>query len=83
LNAVSIVLLAKVDVSWGESSNEDKKAFAQTLFSEVVFDLDTHRITGFAFKPWAEQFLQIRAVYDDTVLCLEGFRPIRIPSLAA
>lgn len=50
-------MLADMGGSWQDSSNEDKQAFAQTLFSELVFDLDTHRITGFALKGWAEQFL--------------------------
>jgi hypothetical protein len=63
---------------WEESRNEDKQAFAQTLFSEIVFDLDTHQITGFALKPWAEQFLQVRAAHDGTVSCLEGFENGRL-----
>ncbi len=68
-------MLADMGSRWEESSNEDKQAFAQTLFSEIVFDLDTHQITGFALKPWAEQFLQVRAAHDGAVSCLEGFEP--------
>src|SRR5262249_21353241 len=68
-------MLSDMGGNWDGSSSEDKQAFVQTLFSEVVFDLDTHRITGFALKDWAEQFLQVRAVYDDPAACLEGFEP--------
>ncbi|MCC6974571.1 MAG: hypothetical protein IT322_11235, partial [Anaerolineae bacterium] len=70
---LTATLLADMGSQWQEANNEDKQALAQTLFSEVVFDLDTHQITGFALKPWAEQFLQIRAAYDGAVSCLEGF----------
>jgi DNA invertase Pin-like site-specific DNA recombinase len=68
-------MLADMGNRWQESSNEDKQQFAQTLFSEVVFDLDTHQITGFALKPWADQFLQIRAAHDGAAMYLEGFEP--------
>ena len=43
-------MLSDIENSWQESSNEDKQAFAQTMFSEIVFDLDTYRIKGFALK---------------------------------
>ncbi len=43
---------------WNEASNEDKRDFALTIFSEVIFDLDAHRITGFKLKPRVEPFLQ-------------------------
>lgn len=68
-------MLSDMGNSWQESSNEDKRAFAQTMFSEIIFDLDTHRITGFALKGWAEQFLQVRVAHDGAETCLEGFEP--------
>lgn len=68
-------ILADMGSSWEKAISEDKQAFVQTLFSEIVFDLDTHRITGFALKGWAEQFLQARVGYDDPAVCLEGFEP--------
>jgi hypothetical protein len=71
-------MLADMGSSWENSSSEDKQAFVQTLFSEIEFDLDTHRITGFALKGWAEQFLQARAVYDDPAACLEGYQTRRL-----
>lgn len=68
-------MLTDMGSSWENSSSEDKQAFVQTLFSEIVFDLGTHRITGFALKGWAAQFLQARVVYNDPATCLEGFEP--------
>jgi hypothetical protein len=68
-------MLADMGNSWENSNSEDKQAFVQTLFSEIVFDLDTHRVSGFALKGGAEQFLQARALYDDPAVCLEGFEP--------
>jgi hypothetical protein len=36
-----------------------------SLFDEIVVDIDTRRITSFKLKPWAEQFLIVRAsLYD-------------------
>ncbi len=71
-------MLSDMGNSWQESSNEDKQAFAQTMFSEIVFDLDTHRITGFTLKGWAEQFLQVRVAYDGAETCLEGYKSTRL-----
>ncbi|CAG0937613.1 hypothetical protein TFLX_06558 [Thermoflexales bacterium] len=78
--SLSITMLSEMGSKWNEASQEDKQAFAQSLFSEVVFDLDTHRITSFTLKPWVEPFLQ---VHVSSQSCLEGFRPIRIPCRAA
>ncbi len=72
---MAATMLSDMGNSWQESSNEDKQAFAQTMFSEVVLDLDTHRITGFTLKGWAEQFLQVRTEYYGAETCLEGFEP--------
>jgi hypothetical protein len=48
--------------NWESASNEDRHAFAQNLFSELIFDLGTRQIVGFKLKPWAEPFLQVRVV---------------------
>jgi hypothetical protein len=60
---VTATMLAEMGGRWQDASAEDKHAFAHTLFSEVIFDMDTHRITGFALKAWAAQFLQISAAH--------------------
>jgi hypothetical protein len=57
-------MLADMANRWEDSSLEDKQGFARTLFSEIVFDLDTYQITGFTLKGWAEQFLQILALQN-------------------
>ncbi len=69
---LSIHMLGEMGNQWESASTEEKQAFAQSLFSEVVFDLDTHRITGFKLKPWVEPFLQVQV---SSQACLEGFEP--------
>src|SRR5260221_9676974 len=39
---LSIKMFTELGSEWDEASNADKQGFAQSLFSEVVFDLDTH-----------------------------------------
>ncbi len=73
---LSIKMIAEMGNEWDETSSEDKQGFTQSLFSEIIFDLDTHRITGFKLKPWVEPFLQ---VHVSTQACLEGFEPITAP----
>ncbi len=34
---------------------------ARSVFSYIVYDLDTRRITDFRLKPWADRFLVLRA----------------------
>ncbi len=80
---VTATMLAEMGGRWQDASAEDKHAFAHTLFSEVIFDIDTHRITGFALKAWAAQFLQISAAHhaeqNGAVLWLEGFKHNAVP----
>ncbi len=79
---VTANMLADMGTRWPSASNEDKQAFAQTLFSEIVFDLETHQITYFMLKPWAAQFLQIRAAQNGAVMWLKGYKPTRVPCYA-
>src|SRR5258708_21509494 len=69
---LSIKMFTEMGSEWDEASNEDKQEFAQSLFSEVIFDLDTHRITGFKLKPRVEPFLQVQV---SSGMCLDGFEP--------
>jgi DNA invertase Pin-like site-specific DNA recombinase len=69
---MSIKMFVEMASDWDEATNEDKRDFALTIFSEVIFDLDTHRITGFKLKPRVEPFLQ---AYVSSQACLEGFEP--------
>jgi DNA invertase Pin-like site-specific DNA recombinase len=46
---------------WEVSSDEDKQGMARHLFDSIVYDLDTQQIVDFKLKPWADQFLMLRA----------------------
>ena len=51
---------------WDAASDDDRKGMAQNLFTEMIYNLDTRRITGFRFKPWADRFLVPRAsLYEE------------------
>ncbi|WP_119072011.1 recombinase family protein [Aggregatilinea lenta] len=58
--------LDKIVRLWEMSSNEDKQGLTRSLFSSIVYDLDTQRIVDFRLKPWADRFLILRAaLYED------------------
>lgn len=69
---LSIQMLSEIGGKWEQAVNEEKQAFAQSLFSEIIFDLDIHQIVGFKLKPWVEPFLQVQV---SRLACLEGFEP--------
>jgi hypothetical protein len=73
---LSIKMFTEMGTEWDESPNEEKQGFAHSLFSEVVFDLDTHCITSFKLKPRVEPFLQVQVSRG---ACLEGFRNTTAP----
>lgn len=51
---------------WGITEGEDRKLLAHSLFDEILYDLDTHRIVDFKVKAWAEPFVMLRAaLYED------------------
>ncbi len=51
---------------WDITEGEDRKLLANSLFDEIVFDLDDKRIVNFKIKSWAEPFLVLRAaLYED------------------
>jgi DNA invertase Pin-like site-specific DNA recombinase/cell division septum initiation protein DivIVA len=52
--------LSDAQKNWHDASSADRQAFAHNLFEEIIYDLDTRRITAFKLKPWAESFLQLR-----------------------
>lgn len=66
-------MVADVEANWKRANGEVRHGFAHSLFSEIVFDLDSQQITGFKLKPWAEPFLQVRAgILERTALLPEG-----------
>jgi len=46
---------------WEVSDDEDKQGMARHLFEAIVYDLDQQEIVDFRLKPWADQFLVLRA----------------------
>jgi hypothetical protein len=64
--AMCMEALDKIVRLWEISSNEDRQGLARSLFSYIVYDLDTQRIVDFRLKPWADRFLILRAaLYED------------------
>jgi hypothetical protein len=46
---------------WDVVEDEDKQGLARSLFTSIVYDLDTRRIVNFRLKPWADNWLTLRA----------------------
>ncbi|MCZ7554590.1 MAG: recombinase family protein [Anaerolineales bacterium] len=46
---------------WEVGEDEDRQGLVRSLFDEIVYDLDTQRIVDFRLKPWADQFVVLRA----------------------
>jgi len=46
---------------WDGSNEKAKQDVVRALFSSITYDLDTRRIVDFKLKPWADQFLVLRA----------------------
>jgi hypothetical protein len=59
--ALCVQTIEKISRLWEISSDEDKQGMVQMLFEYVEYDLDSHRITDFHLKPWADNFLVLRA----------------------
>jgi hypothetical protein len=75
---------------WEVSTDEDKQEMARHLFEAVVYELDTQQIVDFRLKPWADQFLMLRAAlyaeelhyeedYNDNRLTPTGLEPVSTP----
>ena len=62
LSAESIEQMAR---NWNTALPEDRQSFARTIFSEIIYDLDTRRIVGFKMTAWAEAFLQMRVTLEE------------------
>ena len=58
--------IEKINQLWDLSDDEDRQGMARSLFSYIVYDLDTRRIVDFRLKPWADRFITLRAaLYSD------------------
>jgi DNA invertase Pin-like site-specific DNA recombinase len=58
-------MIESISEAWESGSEERRKEMVQSLFSEIVVDLDTRQITSFKFITWAEEFLVARATLLD------------------
>jgi hypothetical protein len=64
--AMSLSAIHKIAELWQYSEPEDQQGLIQNLFEWIAFDLDTHRITEFKLKEWAERFITLEGVlYED------------------
>ena len=59
--AMCVEAVDKLARLWEISEPEDQQGLAQNLFESIVYDLDEQRIVDFRLKPWADQFLVVRA----------------------
>ena len=58
--ALCVEALERINQLWDISDDEDRQGMARNLFSYIVYDLDTQRITDFRLKPWADRFVILR-----------------------
>ncbi len=64
--ALCMDTINKLSRLWDRGTDEDKQGLARSLFSYLVYDLDTQRIVEFKLKPWADRFLKLRGtLYDN------------------
>ncbi len=59
--AMCMDALAKIVQLWEMVGNEDKQGMARYLFDDIIYDLDSQRIVNYHLKPWAAEFLVVRA----------------------
>lgn len=59
--AMCIEAVERIVRLWDASNDEDRQGLARSLFTSIVYNLDTRRIVSFKLKPWAERFLVLRA----------------------
>lgn len=58
---------------WDISDDEDKQGMARHLFEYITYDMGTQQIVDFRLKPWADQFLTLRAgLYAEELLQVNG-----------
>ena len=77
-----MVTAVRLTSLWEQSSDEDRHSLAMGLFDEIVYDLDLQEIVDFRLKPWADQFLIVRAAMCEmtgTVVPPAGIEPAPLP----
>lgn len=64
--AACVHAIDKISKLWKSGDAQDKQGMAKNIIDYIVFDLDTHRITDFRLKPWADRFITVRSkLYED------------------
>jgi hypothetical protein len=64
--AMCVEAIDRIADLWDLSDDEDRQGMVRSLFSYIVYNLDTHRIVDFRLKPWADRFVMLRAaLYND------------------
>lgn len=54
--AMCVEAVNKLINLWDGSNDEDRQGLVRSLFTQIIYDLDTERIVSFRLKPWAERF---------------------------
>jgi hypothetical protein len=64
--AMCVQAVDKLASLWNTSTDDDRQGLARSLFVSLTYDLDRRRIVEFRLKPWAENFIVLRAgLYED------------------
>ena len=64
--AMCVDAINKLSDLWENGDDEDRQDMVRSLFSHIIYDLDTRIIVNFRFKPWADRFIVLRsALYGD------------------
>ena len=55
--------IEQINHLWDISNDTDRQQMVRSLFSDVIYNLDTQRIVDFRLKPWADRFITLRAAF--------------------
>src|SRR5258708_6269376 len=59
--ALCLDAIDKLARLWDISDAENKQGLVRSLFTQIVYNVDTHRIVDFRLKPWADRYLTLCA----------------------
>ncbi len=61
---VNLGMITNLSQTWDQSTDDTRRAMANSLFEYLVYDLDTQRIVDFRMKPWAEIVMQLKITLE-------------------
>ena len=61
-----VEMLIKLAAIWDAGDLEQRQSLIQSLFTHIIYDLDTRRIVNFKLKPWVERFVELRLETEKT-----------------